>query len=88
MKVAAIYLFVFKKKIKHCLFTNNMIIYIEKPKESNEKPLQKLISDFSNNTRLTHKINRIYKYDKVEIKFENTIPFTVAPQEIKYNTLV
>ena len=75
-----------KKKIKLSLFADDMILYIEKPKDVIRKPLE-LISEFSKIAG--YKINaqkfRAFLYtnnEKKEIK--EMIPFTVTSKRIKY----
>ena len=77
-----------KEKVKLSLFADDMILYIENPKESTRKLLQ-LINEYSNVSG--YKINTqeslafLYSNnEKTEIEIKETIPFTIATKRIKY----
>ena len=77
-----------KEEIKLSLFTNDMILYIENPKNSIRKLLE-LISEFSKVAG--YKINTqkscgfLYTYnEKSEREIKESIPFTIATKRIKY----
>ena len=77
-----------RKEIKLSVFANDMILYIENPKDSIRKLLE-LISEFSKVAR--YKINTqkslAFLYtsnEKSEIEIIESIPFTIAAKRIKY----
>ena len=77
-----------KEEVKLSLFADNMILYIENPKDSIRKLLE-LISEFSN--VIVYKINTqkslafLYTNNKKsEIEIKESIPFTIATKRIKY----
>ena len=76
------------KEVKLSLFADDMILYIENPKDTIRKLLE-LISKFSNVTG--YKINTqkslafLYTNNKKsEREIKESIPFTTATQRIKY----
>ena len=76
------------KEVKLSLFADNMILYIENPKDSIRKLLE-LISEFSKVAG--HKINTqkslAFLYinsEKSEREIKESIPFTIATKIIKY----
>ncbi|XP_064138050.1 protein zyg-11 homolog B isoform X1 [Loxodonta africana] len=77
-----------KEEVKLSLFADDMILYTENPKESSRK-LLKLIEEFGRVSG--YKINIQKSLGSLYINKKNTeeemtksIPFTVAPKEIKY----
>ena len=77
-----------KEEVKFSLFADDMILYIENPKDSTRKLLE-LISEYSNVTG--YKINTqksfVFLYtnnEKSEREIKETIPFTIATKKIKY----
>ena len=77
-----------KEEVKLSLFADDMIIYIEKSKDSIRKLLE-LISEYSNVAG--YKINTqkslafLYtKNEKTEREIKETMPFTIATKRIKY----
>ena len=77
-----------KEEVKLSLFADDMILYMENPKDSTRK-LQELINKYSKFAR--YEINTqkslvfLYtKNEKVEKEIKKTIPFTIAPKRIKY----
>ena len=77
-----------KEEIKLSLFADNMILYIENPKDSSRKLLE-LISEFSKVTG--YKINTqkslAFPYtnnEKSEREIKESIPFTIATKRIKF----
>ena len=77
-----------RKEIKLSLFADNMILYIENPKDSIRKLLE-LISEFSQVAE--YKINTqkslAFLYinsEKSEREIKESIPFTIATKRIKY----
>ena len=77
-----------RKEVKLPLFEDDMILYIENPKDNMRKLLE-LISEFSKVAR--HKINAqkshafLYTYnEKSERKIKKSISFTIATKRIKY----
>ena len=76
------------KEVKLSLFADDMILYIENPKDSTRKLLE-LINEYSKVAR--YKINTqkslAFLYtnnEKVEKEIKETIPFTIAMKRIKY----
>ena len=76
------------KEVKLSLFADDMILYIENPKDSTRKLLQ-LINEYSNVTG--YKINTqeslalLYtNNEKTEREIKETIPFTIATKRNKY----
>ena len=77
-----------KEEVKLSLFADDMILYIENPKDSIRKLLE-LINDYSKISR--YKINTekslAFLYtnnEKIEREIKETIPFTIAMKRIKY----
>ena len=77
-----------RKEVKFSLFADDMILYIENPKDSIRELLE-LISEFSKVAG--YKINTqkslafLYTNDeKAEIEIKESIPFTTATNRIKY----
>ena len=76
------------KEVKLSLFTDDMILYIENPKDSTRKLLE-LINEYSK--AAGYKINTqkslafLYtKNEKSEREIEETIPITMSTKRIKY----
>ena len=77
-----------KEEVKLSLFTDDMILYIENPKDATKKLLE-LISEFSKIAG--YKVNTqksvafIYTNNKLsEGEIKKTIPFTIATKRIKH----
>ena len=77
-----------KEEAKHSLFADDMILYIENPKDTIRKVLE-LVSKFSKVTG--YKINTqkslAFLYtnnEKSEREIKESIPFTIATKRIKY----
>ena len=77
-----------KEEVKLPLFANDMILYIENPKDATRKPLE-LINEFGKVAG--YKINArkslafLYANDeKSEREIKETLPFTIATKRIKY----
>ena len=77
-----------KEEVKLSLFADDMILYIENPKDSTRKLLE-LINEYS--TVAGYKINTqkplAFLYtnnEKVAKEIKETIPFTIATKRIKY----
>ena len=77
-----------KEEVKPSLFADDMILYIENPKDATRKLLE-LISEFSKVAG--YKINAqkslalLYTNDeKSESEIKKTLPFTIATKRIKY----
>ena len=77
-----------KEEVKLSLSADDMILYIENPKDSTRKLLE-LINEYSKVAG--YKINTqkslafLYtKNEKVEKEIKETIPFTIATKRIKY----
>ena len=76
------------KEIKLSLFSDDMILYIENPKDTSRELLE-LINEYSKVAR--YKINTqkclafLYSNnEKTEREIKETIPFTIATKRIKY----
>ena len=76
------------KEVKLSLFADDMILYIENPKNSTRKLLE-LINEYSK--VVGYKINTqkslAFLYtnnEKIEREIKETIPFTIAMKRIKY----
>ena len=75
------------KEVKLPLFADDMILYIENPKDSTRKLLE-LVSDYSKVAG--YKINRqkslafLYNNKKTEREIKETMLFTIATKRIKY----
>ena len=76
------------KEVKFSLFADDMILYIENPKDSARKLLE-LINEYSKVSR--YKINTqkslAFLYtsnEKIEREIKETIPFTISTKRIKY----
>ena len=77
-----------RKEVKLSLFVDDMILYIENPKDSIRKLLE-LISEFSKVTGYEINIQKslafLYTNNEIsEIKIKESIPFTIAIKRIKY----
>ena len=77
-----------KEEVKLSLFADDMILYIENPKDSTRKLLE-LINDYRKVAG--YKINTqkslafLYtNYEKIEREIKEIIPFTIAMKRIKY----
>ena len=80
-----------KREVKLSLFADDMILYIENPKDSTRKLLE-LINEYSKVA--VYKINTqkslAFLYtnnEKIERETKETIPFTIAMKRIKYSGL-
>ena len=76
-----------KEKVKLSLFADNMILYIENPKDCTRKLLE-LINDYSKvaGYKINTQKSLAFLYtnnEKIERKIKETIPFTIAPKRIK-----
>ena len=78
-----------KEEVKLSLFADDMILYIENPKESTPKLLD-LIPEFSKVVGLkinTQKYVAFFVYTNDELaerEIRKTIPFTIASKRIKF----
>ena len=76
------------KEVKLSLFSDNMILYIENPKDSTRKLLE-LISGYSKvaGYKINTQKSLAFLYinnEKTEREIKETIPFTIATERIKY----
>ena len=76
------------KKLKLSLFADDMIFYIENPKDSTRKLLE-LINEYSKvaGYKINTQKSLAFLYtnnEKIEIEIKETIPFTIAMKKIKY----
>ena len=77
-----------KEEVKLLLFADDMILYIENPKDTTRKLLE-LISESSKVSRYKFNTQKslafLYtKNEKTEREIKETIPFTIAMKRIKY----
>ena len=77
-----------KEEVKLSLFADDMIIYIENPKDSSRKLLD-LINEYSKvaGYKINTQKSLAFLYtnnEKVEKEMKETIPFTIATKRIKY----
>ena len=76
-----------KEEVKHSLFADDMILYIENPKDSTRKLLE-LINEYSKVAGYKTNTQKSLAFlntnnEKVEKEIK-TIPFTIATKRIKY----
>ena len=76
------------KEVKLSLFTDDMILYMENPKDSTRKLIE-LINGYSKvaGYKINTQKSLAFLYtnnEKVEKEIEDTIPFTIATKRIKY----
>ena len=77
-----------KEEIKLSLLADNVILYVENPKDSSRKLLE-LISEYSKiaGYKINTQKSLAFLYtnnEKVEKEIKETIPFTIAMKRIKY----
>ena len=77
-----------KEEVKLSLFADDMILYIEDPKDSNKKLLE-LINEYSKvagyKTNTQKSLAFLYtNNEKIEKEIKETIPFMIAMKRIKY----
>ena len=75
------------KEVKLSLYADDIILYIENPKDSTPK-LHKLIKKFSKvaGYKIDIQISVTFLYTNTEIlekEYKNTVPFKIAPQKIQ-----
>ena len=75
-----------KEEVKLSLFADDMILYIENPKDSTRKLLE-LINEYSKVAG--YKIHKSLAFlctnnEKIEREIKQTIPFTITTKRIKY----
>ena len=76
------------EEIRHSLFVDDMILYIENPEDSTRKLLE-LINEYSkvSGYKINTQKSLAYLYtnhEKTEREIKETIPFTIAMKRIKY----
>ena len=74
--------------MKLSLYADDMILYIENPKDSTPKPLE-LTNKFSKvagcEINIQKSVAFLYTNNEIlEKEYKNTIPFKIAPPKIKY----
>ena len=79
---------VLKKRSKLSLFADDMILYIENPKDSTRKLLE-LINEYSKVAEYKINIQKSFAFlytssEKTESEIKEKIPFTIATKRIKY----
>ena len=77
-----------KEELKLSLFADDMILYIENPKDSTRKLLE-LINEYSKVSWYTINTQKSLAFlytnnEKTEREIKETIPFTIATKRIKY----
>ena len=74
----------FIEEVKLSLFADDMILYIENPKDSTRKLLELIkVAGYKINTQKS--LAFLYtNSEKVEKEIKETIPFTIATKRIKY----
>ena len=77
-----------KEEVKLSLFADDMILYIENPKDSTRKLLEPIneCSKFAGQ-KIKMQKSLLFLYtnnEKIEREFKETIPFTIATKRIKY----
>ena len=77
-----------KEEVKLSLFADDMILYIENPKDSTRKLLE-IINDYSKvaGYKINTQKSLAFLYtnnEKTEREIKETIPFTIATERIKY----
>ena len=77
-----------KEEAKLSLFADDMILYIENPKDSTRK-LPELIREYSKvaGSKINTQKSLAFLYtdnEKIEREVKETIPFTIAMKRIKY----
>ena len=78
-----------REEVKLSLYTDDMILYMENPKDSILKLPKLLINEFSKVARYKINIQKLVaflynKNENLEKKYKNTIPFKIEPPKIKY----
>ena len=75
------------KEVKFSLFADDMILYIENPKDSTRKLLE-LINDYSKVAGYKISTQKslvfLYTHEKTEREIKDTISFTITMKRIKY----
>ena len=77
-----------KEEVKLSLFANDMILYIENPKDSTRKLLE-LINEYSKvaGYKINTQKSLAFLYtnnEKIERELKETVPFTIATKRVKY----
>ena len=77
-----------KEEVKLLLFADDMILYIENPKDTTRKLLE-LINEYSKvaGYKINTQKSLVFPYtdnEKTERETKETIPFTIATKRIKY----
>ena len=80
-----------KEEVKVLLFADDMILYIENPKDSTRKLLELILLQSRNTVKFQdikeHRISLVFLYtnnEKSEREVKETIPFTAATKIIKH----
>ena len=77
-----------KEEVKFSLFADDMVLYLENPKDTIRKPLE-LINEFGKVTEYKINTQKLIAFlytnnERSEIEIRETIPFTIASKRIKY----
>ena len=77
-----------KEEVKLSLFADDMILYIENPKNATRKPLE-LINEFGKaegyEINIQKSVAFLYTKNEIsEIEIKETVPFTIASKIIRY----
>ena len=76
------------KEVKHSLFADNMILFIENPTDTTRKLLE-VINEYSKVAGYKINTQKSLAFlhtnnEKIEKEIKETIPFTIAMKRIKY----
>ena len=72
-----------KEAVKLSLFADDMILYIENPKDSTRKLLE-LINEYSKVEGYKINTQKSFAFLYIEREIKETIPFTIGTKRIKY----
>ena len=76
-----------KEEVKLSLYTNDMTLYIENPKDTMQKLLELNAKTTWTDQRINFQKSVTFLYtnnEMLEKEYKNTIPFKIAPPRIKY----
>ena len=78
-----------KEEVKLSLFADDMILYLENPKDSTRKLLELIINEYSKvaGYKINTQTSLAFLYtnnEKTEREIKEKIPFTIATKRIKY----
>ena len=78
-----------QEEVKFLLFADDLILYMENPKDSTKKKLLELIHEFSKVAGYKINVQKSVAFlyannEATEREIKKSIPFTIAPRTIKY----